>query len=413
MRAFLSATVWVLAACSGEVPDNPTWSEHVEPILRANCVRCHSEPASGGAPEAFRLDRYEDLLLHGEFDRGARTMLPWVLVRAVERGDMPPVGPGLSEAQKDTLRAWADAGAPLGPATEPPRMFVASEGGDILEGPGTWTADKRWSTHYRLVHPRGGIVDGELTAIDDATGEVFSISERLHDGLGLATWNTANVPEGTYTLQARLVGPGGAEEVVLVGECTVDHADENLLPRVSVQTPREPALWHISDTPGIRMTISDAEGGSVDRRVVATRGDQTIVILEDQIPAAAAEHEVPLDLSRIPDGANWRIEVTVTDREMGSTTARSGRFSVSRATTDLTWDDIEPIVDRTCLPCHPFLIDLDVSREAFVQRRGLYYQRVVLSRTMPPVSAAHDPWNVMLAEDERARIGEWLLGGTP
>lgn len=52
-----------LAACTPDVPAAPSFQRDVMPILAANCIRCHSYPAIGGAPTSFRLDAFDDVVL--------------------------------------------------------------------------------------------------------------------------------------------------------------------------------------------------------------------------------------------------------------------------------------------------------------------------------------------------------------
>ncbi|MCA9539461.1 MAG: hypothetical protein KC620_11270 [Myxococcales bacterium] len=94
-----------------------TWHQDVAPIVMTQCATCHV--AGGVAP--FPLDSYES----------ARNMSAPALA-AIEAGRMPPWMPGtecrtfanarvLSPAEKDTFRAWVEAGAPEGdPATAAP-----------------------------------------------------------------------------------------------------------------------------------------------------------------------------------------------------------------------------------------------------------------------------------------------------
>jgi hypothetical protein len=103
-------------------PGTPTWYADVAPIVGASCQGCHT--AGGIAP--FALDTPEEGALWAE-----------AMVAAVESGRMPPWSAAatdactprfgwkddlrLSDTQRATLRAWADAGAPAGdPATAAP-----------------------------------------------------------------------------------------------------------------------------------------------------------------------------------------------------------------------------------------------------------------------------------------------------
>jgi hypothetical protein len=109
------------AACGDE---KPTWYQDVAPMLSTHCNSCHV--VGGIAP--FPLDDYDTARAR------ARQM-----IHQVEIGAMPPFDaleeqdctprhgwvedPRLSQAQKDTLLAWADTGYSLGEeeAIPPPR----------------------------------------------------------------------------------------------------------------------------------------------------------------------------------------------------------------------------------------------------------------------------------------------------
>src|SRR5690606_560452 len=66
-------------ACGPGGPASPTWAEDAAPILAANCGRCHTVPAIGGAPSGFRLDIYDDWVGDdGAVIRGAGTMAQYV-----------------------------------------------------------------------------------------------------------------------------------------------------------------------------------------------------------------------------------------------------------------------------------------------------------------------------------------------
>ncbi len=110
LSAALAASA--LLACA---PAGPTWHQQVKPIVDGRCVRCHQ--AGGIAP--FSLETYANAA-------GAAQSL----ASAVESGSMPPWGagpadvsylhdPSLTAAQKATLRAWADDGAPEGDKARP------------------------------------------------------------------------------------------------------------------------------------------------------------------------------------------------------------------------------------------------------------------------------------------------------
>jgi len=110
------------------VPENPSYHEHVRPIIEANCVACHSEGRIAGyAP----LTAAEDVVWAArdiEFHVVNRLMPPWPPSRA----SLPLKNDrSLSVEEIAIIAAWADAGAALGD----PDDFVpsATDGFDFIE----------------------------------------------------------------------------------------------------------------------------------------------------------------------------------------------------------------------------------------------------------------------------------------
>ena len=112
-------SAWLIAAPvsaqSGQSASAPTWNNDVAPIVYANCITCHRP----GEVAPMSLLTYAD----------AR---PWArgMKAKVMAHEMPPwfadprygkfMGKrGLTQAQIDTLVAWADAGAPQGTGPAP------------------------------------------------------------------------------------------------------------------------------------------------------------------------------------------------------------------------------------------------------------------------------------------------------
>lgn len=106
----------------GESEAGVTWHADVHPILHKNCGSCHVE----GNIAPFVLDDYDTASMLADAivaSVDAGTMPPWFAVETDEcvpklpwKGDLR-----LTDEEKQTLREWADAGAPLGdPATATP-----------------------------------------------------------------------------------------------------------------------------------------------------------------------------------------------------------------------------------------------------------------------------------------------------
>src|SRR5262249_29554912 len=138
----------ILAGCGAEVPPQPTWFDDVQPILTANCVRCHGADPRNDAPSTFRLDVYADTLVSGRRIRGARFMALFAMLRATH-DQMPPVGPKLSERQKEILRRFA-AEMPMPIEGMPPPDLAPSIQVDLRA-----TADEMAQLPYEITAPLG------------------------------------------------------------------------------------------------------------------------------------------------------------------------------------------------------------------------------------------------------------------
>jgi len=119
-----SLILWVVTVmifgwhCSGpaktDVPDKPTYAEHIEPIIRSQCVTCHHN--GGTAP--FSLQTYE------EVKRKSKT-----IARVTAKRYMPPwpADPEyahfinekvLTKAEIEIIQRWAETGAAPGDLTK-------------------------------------------------------------------------------------------------------------------------------------------------------------------------------------------------------------------------------------------------------------------------------------------------------
>ena len=128
MRRILVLVGTVAVALSGTAfaaEGTPTFAKDVAPILFDNCVICHRD----GQMAPMSLTSYTD----------ARPWARAIKEKVVNR-EMPPwhAGPessltfrndrSLSQAQIDTIAAWADAGAPEGNAIDTPAVPEYSDG---------------------------------------------------------------------------------------------------------------------------------------------------------------------------------------------------------------------------------------------------------------------------------------------
>jgi hypothetical protein len=234
-RTLTSAAVLVAAsvsACAPDVPEVPTWTEDVRPILVANCARCHSPPQLNDAPTYLRLDDYEgnDLELDGQVDPGC---LPDVCgagsslsgpdtgglalsIRINLDQDDPQHMPpdfDLSPRQKDIIDAWAANNAPKGPplpGNREPSMELSGE----LRSEGTLLIGD-----YVIDDPDFELVTGQVIAEPDGGGSPVLVTIELFSGRGQFTWDVSDVAPGSYALTAEI---DDASSVVEVDLGTVD-----------------------------------------------------------------------------------------------------------------------------------------------------------------------------------------------
>jgi hypothetical protein len=111
----LAAAVLLGSGCAERAPADADWHRHVAPIVMGSCASCHT----AGGPAPFALDTYEAAAPIAGWIASvtaSRQMPPWGLVDEGTCDQARPFhdDPSLTDLEIDTLRAWADSGAPLG-----------------------------------------------------------------------------------------------------------------------------------------------------------------------------------------------------------------------------------------------------------------------------------------------------------
>ena len=182
-----------LTACSPDVPETPSFQEHVAPILAANCLRCHGYPAIGGAPEGFRLDSYEDLPLSDEPSdtiAGAASLAPLIAARVASSDAPMPPRFGLDDYQIETLTNWDGTRGPPRANNEPPVVTATLAGLSVVVRVDD-ADDSIVSGQLRLIGPNGdslvGLVrTGTTSFVLDASSIVkagtYRLLARVDDG---------------------------------------------------------------------------------------------------------------------------------------------------------------------------------------------------------------------------------------
>ncbi|HTJ45085.1 MAG TPA: hypothetical protein VL463_23415, partial [Kofleriaceae bacterium] len=189
-----------LIACTS-APSTPTWQADVQPIIAANCIRCHGATPAYGAPQSFRLDVLEDSTndpVTGLPIHGARTMYYRIMER-VDDGSMPPELPLVGDAV-DVIDNWAALAKPS----------------DVINGfavppdPG----GERAGNHAPTFSLAQGAAGGVTYAIDDADHDLVDgqlqvggvvVARGMRSGWGTVHVDLSNVPQAAGATPVDLV----------------------------------------------------------------------------------------------------------------------------------------------------------------------------------------------------------------
>lgn len=429
-RTYAALALIAMTGCL-DTPAEPTWARDVQPILAANCVRCHGAVPSGGAPDSFRLDSYDDQPgPHARTIRGAATMAQYMGIRVEPVGaredgvtSMPPRF-GLTDRQIDIINAWALSGAPRGPAAQgnrPPQISLRAPLGDAL-------LDGVMTIRYEIADPDRDLVVGELRAGLDRDSSV-RVGE-LHDGRGDVAWDIGVIAAGTYTLFAVLDDGSGPVDTE-VGTYEVIRADGNVAPSVEVTTPAPYALLTGASTMvPITLRVEDPDPtATLTATIVLERDGERVVVAEDVVVTSGV-NVISWETMAVPEADSWTLRSTVSDGVDARSFITPG-LVIRRSTTELSFEDprIKGVLIEKCTFCHnerhtiPGLLQDLASYEDYLDpdrglvrgvssRRGLIYRRIAVQRNMPPGSLAL-AGGELLTDAERADLIDWLLGGAP
>ncbi len=170
------------AAAAGAEADTPTFTEDVAPILYENCVTCHRT----GEVAPMSLITYQETR-------------PWgrSIKNKVLAGEMPPwhadssVGRFLNErrltdAERDTIVEWVDAGAPEGDRAKLPPLPTFADGWQIgtpdviIEMPEAFELPAEGEIRYQtFVAPTNFTEDKWVTAVEIRAGTPAAVHHIL------------------------------------------------------------------------------------------------------------------------------------------------------------------------------------------------------------------------------------------
>jgi hypothetical protein len=418
LRPYAAAAL-LAAACSG--PGDPgevtTWDQ-VQPLLASNCVRCHGAPSIDGAPDTFRLDVYEDVVLDDRGDqdpyndyvlRGARSLRAAMAIRtdpalAESRGfELMPPTVHMEDYGHLILEGWFGGERADRPGNAPPTIAVTV---------GEPDASGVLAIGFEIRDADHDMVRGQLTADGVPIGE-------LHSGRGTVVWDTGVMPDGDHVLRARL-DDGGGEGVLQrrVAEVPVDRG--NVAPLVRIIEPGPFALLTDGDVPSVMIDVVDPDDSTLALFVEAFRGTEQVTLFDGN--AGVGRQAIPWpDFASMDDGGGWRIRVVANDGAVRQTISATP-FRVSHATTTESAVFFDTLVndpaESRCSDsnCHNdpgegvFRLTTLGDPRTDTSLRGRIYRRVVELENMPPPHKG-EPYRLDAAE--RARIGDWLLGGAP
>lgn len=395
--------------CRPAAPDDPTWAADVAPVLAANCVRCHTVPAIGGAPGSFRLDTYNDWVADdGRVVRGAAFMARYMTLRVGNEDNPMPPRAEVLPFHIDVIQNWAANtvdGLPVHGGPKPGNRRPTMEILNTQEQDGWLILD------YEILDENHDIVVGALYA------NRVPVTSELHSGRGQVRWDTGALANGSYDLSA-VLDDGSRETSIDLVTYEVDNA--NRAPVVTLLSPQRDAILAsaAAATHDVIVDIADPDSAALTMTVRAYLADQSVDVAVNQA-AVVGQNTVTWDISGLDEGLAWRLEVSVDDG-VNQRTVQSGLFIVSHQTTQDTFQTIlDDVLGARCTFCHPGAalpgLTHDFGAYSAVgdvlgvsELAGLIYRRAVQQRNMPPVS-----FGGALDDQTAERLGNWLLAGAP
>jgi mono/diheme cytochrome c family protein len=439
----------LLVACGADVPASPTYFADVQPILRANCARCHGADPDDPKVAAFRLDRYvkNDVATFDVYDYATGTM-PVLAEVAIDRASpaMPP-DYALTDRQRDILARWIAQGAPKGTRDNhlPQIELVAPTGATM--------ADQSLAATFRAWDDDLDGLVVQLWARDVATNEDLPLGAQTGAGLRTLEIDTGTLASKHMFEIFAILDDGFADDpaqnqtrVTLIPSVLVDHGARGTAPTVRVVSPNGGGTlvgavaitWTATD-PDVDPNTGDPDALTIDLALVRYTADGAEVsatpIASGLSNTGAFAWTIPMSIETRDGAGNpipYRVRVTATDtfgmpRNVRSDDSDVVFFIEQATTTTYTWADVEPLTVKYCAECHgqpARTIALDTfcllqyeqgeavppceaSDVGVYEMRGTVYTRVVTQKNMPPASEPQP------TQAERGLIGNWITGGAP
>lgn len=446
----------MLVACGPAVPENPTYFADVQPILRANCSRCHGADPIDLKVAKYRLDRYvaNDTATIDAFDYAQS-------IAEHTAAHVEPVMPPdyeLSDRQHEILARWALA---------PDKGTRSNTLGriELIAPQGTTTADETIDTTFRAWDEDLDGLAIQLWARDESDptqpiplGNPTGGGER---SISIDSGTLAS--KHTFVIYA-VVDDGFDDDpavnemnkVPLLESVYVDHGARGTAPTVKLTAPNVGGTqigtiaiaWSATDpdvdTSGNPDVLSidlalvgfDASGNEISTRTITTGLPNAPSSFTWTIPAdvvtSNANGPIPYKVrvtahDTLPTLANLPPNERSDDSDLPFTIEKS-------TTTTYTWTDspspggVGALFTKYCKECHgqpakspqlePYCyLEYDQAHNVapcapsdlgVYEQRADIYNRVVTLANMPPASAM-----VKMSAADRSVIGNWLAGGAP
>lgn len=437
----------LLAACGADVPAEPTWFRDVQPILRANCARCHGADPVDIKIAGFRLDRYvkNDPSTHDAYDYSVG-MDPAMTRVAVDL-DTPAMPPDytLTERQREILARWVAAGAPKG--TRDNHL----PGIELISPQGTTTADQTIDAVFRAWDDD---LDGLVVQLwaRDTNGDTFPIGAQTGGGTrALAIDSGTLASKHMFEIYA-VIDDGFHDDpalnkehhVTLIPEVFVDHGARGTAPTVKLLEPNGgdtkiggiAIAWSATDpdvdadgapdtlTIGLALVRFAPDGAELSAEPIANNLPNTGTYAW-MIPSGLATRDAS---GPIP----YKVRITAEDSLGAPHNLRSDEsdfvFFIEQAvTTSYTWTDVFPVFDKYCKKCHgavgstPAIDDscllqyqkgentslCEPTDLGAYELRSTIFSKMVTAKTMPP-AAEPQP-----SQADIDKVASWIQGGAP